>query len=153
MARKTAGIPEFDAKGNLPPGIYDVSIADIERIFTWTPRRLKLFKGLKAALTNLSAAGVEKVWIDGGFITDDPYPNDVDGCWEYRPGMNVDKLDPVFLDVNPPRKAMKGKYGVDFFVKGMRVRNAGGKPVEEYFQEDRDGNPKGILVVDIGDLH
>lgn len=153
MARKKSRIPAFDVNGNLPPGIYNVSIADIERRFTWTPRRFKLFKGLIRALANLSAAGVEKVWIDGGFITNDPYPNDVDGCWEYKPGMKVDKLDKVFLDWNHPREAMKRKYGVDFFVKGVPLTDAGNKPVEEYFQEDRDGNAKGILVVDIGEIH
>lgn len=153
MATKRSRIPEFDANGNLPPGIYHVSIADIERRFTWTPRRLQLFKGLKNALANLSAAGVEKVWIDGGFITNDPYPNDVDGCWEYKPGIKIDKLDKVFLDWNPPRVAMKKKYGVDFFVKGMLLADAGLDPVEDYFQEDREGNAKGIVVVDIGGLH
>lgn len=151
MARKKSRIPEFDTNGNLPPGIYHVSIADIERRFTWTKRRLELFKGLKRALANLTAAGVEKVWIDGGFITNDPYPNDVDGCWEYKPGMDVDKLDKIFLGVNPPRKAMKQKYGVDFFIRGTPLIE--GKTVEEFFQTDRDGNQKGILVVDIGGLH
>lgn len=150
MARKKSRIPEFDANGNLPPGIYHVSIADIERRFTWTPRRLELFKGLKEALANLSAVGVEKVWIDGGFVTNDSYPNDVDGCWEYKIGMDVEKLDKVFLDVNPPREAMKKKYGVDFFVKGVLVADAGNIPVEKFFQEDQEGNAKGILVVDIG---
>lgn len=153
MARKKSKIPDFDANGNLPPGIYHVSIADIERRFTWTPRRLQLFKGLKKALENLSAAGIEEVWIDGSFITDDPEPNDVDGCWEYKNDMNVEKLDKVFLDVNPPREAMKRKYNVDFFIKGMRLKDAGGIPVEEFFQEDQDGNVKGILVVDIRGLN
>lgn len=150
MARKKPRIPEFDTNGNLPPGIYHVSIADIERRFTWTPRRLELFKGLKRALDNFSAAGVEKVWINGGFVTSDPYPNDVDGCWEYKQVVNVDMLDEVFWDVDPPREAMRRKYGVDFFIKGMLLADAGNIPVEEYFQEDRDGNAKGILVVDIG---
>ena len=153
MARKKSRIPEFDANGNLPPGKYQVSMEDIERRFNWTPRRLELLKGLKRALANLSAAGVEKVWINGGFVTNDPYPNDVDGCWEDKQGVNVDMLDKVFWDVNPPREAMKRKYGVDFFIKGMLIADAGGMPVEEYFQEDRDGNAKGILVVDIRGLN
>lgn len=147
MARKKSRIPEFDTNGNLPPGIYHVSIEDIERRFTWTPRRLQLFKGLKRALDNLSAAGVEKVWIDGGFVTNDPYPNDVDGCWELKPSVNVDKLDKVLLDWDPPREGMKRKYGVDFFIEGTLL--GGDEPVEKYFQEDRDGNAKGILVIDI----
>lgn len=151
MARTPSKIPTFDANGNLPPGIYHVSIEDIERRLTYTPRRLELFNGLNRALLNLSAAGVQKVWIDGGFITNDPYPNDVDGCWEYTPGMNVNKLDKVFFDLNPPREAMRRKYGVDFFILGTPLRE--GKTVEQFFQTDRDGNRKGILIVNIRGLH
>jgi len=47
-----SAIPEFDKNGNLPPGVYIVSLKDIESNFTWTTRRKKLFKGLKRAIDN-----------------------------------------------------------------------------------------------------
>ena len=85
-------------------------------------------------------------------MTEKEHPADVDGCWEAHASIDVALLDPVFLDTDPPRRAMKAKYGVDFLPSGTPVMDpaARGRTFEEFFQEDRDGNPKGILVVDIG---
>jgi hypothetical protein len=141
-----SAIPEFDKNGNLPPGVYIVSLKDIESNFTWTTRRKKLFKGLKRAIDNLTKANVKKVWIDGSFVTSKNDPNDIDGCWQADKDVDADKLDPVFLDMNPPREAMKKKYGVDFLIAGVPIADSPGKSIEEFFQIDRDGNKKGILL-------
>jgi len=78
-------------------------------------------------------------------------PKDVDGCWEYDPnGTDPDLLDPVFLDLDPPRQAMKSKYGVDFLIQGVALAETG-QTVEEFFQVDREGNRKGIIVVELLD--
>jgi len=145
-------IPQFDANGNLPPGVYRVTLNDIEDRLTWNPGRARLFSGLRRALANLASAGVRRVWIDGGFVTAKDDPDDIDGCWEAEPLMDPDKLDPVFFDTVPPRQAMRDKYGVDFMIAGtvLEDRAARGATVEQYFQTDRDGNPKGILLVDVG---
>lgn len=149
---RAGGIPEFDDNGNLPPGVYHVSLAEIERRFTWNQRRRLLFGGLRRALASLARGGVRWVWIDGSFVTAKEEPSDVDGCWEPGPPEDEDKLDEVLLDIWPPRVAMKRKYGVDFLVAGMRLRDkaAQGRTVEEFFQRDQRGNAKGILLVEIG---
>ena len=158
MVNTSYGIPSFDANGNLPPGIYRVSLEEIEDRFTWNPTRQRLFKGLKAALANLAGAGVRYVWINGSFVTSKDKPNDIDGCWEYKPSLvDVDKLDPVFLDPIDPRGAAKKKYGLDFFIAGAPIFEVKGAPVEEFFQVDIRENPagaeveivKGILLVEI----
>lgn len=100
-------IPDFDVNGNLPPGVYEVSLGEVEKHFTWTDRRRKLFKGLQGAIENLIKANVKRVWTDGSFITSKEDPNDIDGCWQSDNDVDADKLDPVFLDMNPPRAAMK----------------------------------------------
>ena len=69
--------PDFDENGNLPPGVYEVSLQDIGIRFTWTDRRKKLFEGLKLAIDNLTKANVKKVWIDGSFVTSKDDPNDI----------------------------------------------------------------------------
>ena len=140
-------IPDFDENGNLPPGVYEVSLEDIGIRFTWTDRRKKLFEGLKLAIDNLTKANVKKVWIDGSFVTSKDDPNDIDGCWQYDKDVNADKLDPVFLDMYPPREAMQIKYGVDFLVSGVLISDSPGNTIEEFFQIDRDGNKKGILLL------
>jgi len=139
-------IPDFDSNGNLPPGAYTVSLEEIEER---TERRQQLLTGLKAAIANLAQAHVKRVWIDGSFVTAKDEPNDIDGCWEYDNDVDVDALDPVFLDLHPPREAMKDKLGVDFLIANIPLSDAGDKSVEEFFQIDRDGNRKGILILEL----
>jgi hypothetical protein len=142
-----SAIPDFDENGNLPPGVYQVSLQDIGIRFTWTDRRKKLFEGLKLAIDNLTRANVKKVWIDGSFVTSIDDPNDIDGCWQYDKDVDAGKLDSVFLDMYPPREAMQIKYGVDFLISGVLISDSAGNTIEQFFQIDRDGNKKGILLL------
>ena len=145
------GIPAFDENGNLPPGVHPATLQEMEARFTWTGTRQRLCQGLKGALASLVAAGVRRLWIDGGFVTAKDEPADVDGCWEYHAAVDVEKLDPVFLDLSPPREAMRMKYGVDFLIAHARVGDAPNRTVVEFFQVDREGNRKGIVLLEIGD--
>ena len=146
-------IPEFDKNGNLPPGIHWVALDEIARRYAYNARRRTLFRGLSKALSNLRTAGVRRVWINGSFITAKQEPGDVDGCWEYSSDVIVERLDPVFLDVDPPRVAMKTKHGVDFLVASAQLIDSAprGKTILDFFQYDRNGSPKGILGVSLED--
>jgi len=87
------------------------------------------------------------VWIDGSFVTEKEAPNDFDACWEIN-GVDVALLDPVILDVNPPRFAQHVKYGGDI-LPNVNVGNIGSLFVE-FFQIDKDtGDPKGIIELDL----
>jgi hypothetical protein len=146
-------IPRFDANGNLPPGVHKATVRQVVRRFGWNGRRRRVCAGLEEALANLVGAGVERVWIDGSFVTAKELPNDVDGCWDYVPErIDVSRLDPVFLDFDPPRIAMKKKYGVDFMISWVRLADpeAEGGTVLDFFQRDEDGNAKGILLLELG---
>lgn len=151
MCRADRGRRVFDDNGDLPAGTHGISLAGLEERFAWNNGRRTLVSGLRRALSNLAAAGVRRVWIDGSFVTSKDEPNDVDGCWEYHEGIDETKLDEVFLDLAPPREAMKQKYGVDFLISGTPLLNGGGQSVEEFFQLDRDGNRKGILLIELGE--
>lgn len=61
-------IPEL-VKGNLPEGIHKCTIKEIEERFTFSDRRKELSGGLKRALNNLKEAGIDRVFIDGSFVT------------------------------------------------------------------------------------
>ena len=142
----TNRIPPFDDNGNLPPGIYQVQLHDIEERFTWTDKRQKLFQGLIQAAKNLESAGVLLLYIDGSFITNKDEPNDIDGCWVWNPGIDKDLLDDVFKDRKPPRQKMIERYGVDFLIHGYDL-GSDGQPIEGWFQTDDDGNEKGMLLL------
>jgi len=56
------------------------------------------------------------------------------------------RIDKVLLDFSNQRAAMKKKYGVDFFLAN-ELESPKGKTFLEFFQKDRNGQPKGILKV------
>lgn len=99
--------------------------------------------GLRLAVVNLTEAGAPKIWVDGSFVTDKPHPNDIDGVWDYDDATDVDRLDPAFL--LGQRAALKARYGLDFFPNVIEAGS--GKPFPEFFMTNRDGDPKGIVVI------
>lgn len=142
------GLPDLNENGELPSGEHECHLEELRNAFGLkNERRMKLFKGLTAALRNLEEAGIRKVFIDGSFITSKEEPNDVDGCWEYGETVQVDKIDEVFL--SPSRKPMKDKYGVEFFISQITEADTG-LPFPKFFQLNRDGDPKGIVVIRLG---
>jgi hypothetical protein len=147
-------LPDFDRNGNLPPGVYEIYSEDdktFEERFGWNSHRRRLLAGLKRAAKNMAAAGVREIWIDGSFITAKELPADIDGAWLAEGVIDVDRLDPVFLETDPPRISMKKKYGVDFLPADAQLADpdAEGGSVLAFFQKDRDGNRKGIVKIDI----
>ena len=145
-------IPPLNAVGELPPGIHAATLDEVEAVFGKTPKRRILFDGLKRALQNLKGAGVRRVFIDGSFVTLKVEPNDVDGCWEWNEDVDLDMLDPVFLDFSYQRRTMKEKYGVDFFIADW-VEAGSGLTFLEFFQLNRSDEPKGILMIDLEEFH
>lgn len=140
------GIPTLNEKGELPPGDYNASLDEIDARFgRANKRRRELMRGLRAATANLAKTGVRKIWVDGSFVTDKEYPNDIDGVWETHEQIDLTVLDPVFLG---KRVAMKKKYGLDFFPDVIEAGS--GLPFPAFFQINRDGEPKGILIVIVG---
>lgn len=141
-------IPNLQDNNELPAGEYSASLMEVEHIYGLsTKRRKELMRGLLEASSNLKASGVRTIWIDGSFITNKKEPNDIDGCWEYNDSVNIDLLDPVFLG---GRAEMKEKYGLDFFIANY-IEAGSGLPFPKFFQKNRDGASKGIIVVRLGE--
>ncbi len=139
-------IPRLQTNGELPPGEHVASLNEVGAVYGCsTAHRKLLMNGLLEAVSNFELAGVRKLWINGSFITDKEEPNDIDGCWEYSSGVDLKKLDPVFLE---SRKEIKRKYGLDFFIVNI-IEAGSGLPFPKFFQKNRYGDPKGIIVVDL----
>jgi hypothetical protein len=107
-------VPPFDQTGNLPPGIYWVTWKELVSAFGFTPRRMRLLNGLKAALALLKTARCRSVYIDGSFVTAKPQSRDFDACWAIE-GVDPDVLDPVFLDFSHARATQKARFLGEFF--------------------------------------
>ena len=145
MSELAMAIPPLNRTGELPPGEHKTSLARVRKRFGHSSaQREELMQGLEEAAGNLKAAGVQTIWINGSFVTSKKEPNDVDGCWEYTEKVNIDRLDPVFLPES--RLPMKEKYGVEFF-PAFVIEAGSGLPFPKFFQVNRDGDAKGILVV------
>ena len=141
-------VPRFDARGHLPPGIHPLGWREFGAAFGYNEWRRILIRGLRTALLNLKRAGCLTVYIDGSFVTQKRYPGDYDGCWDTA---NVDKrrVDPVLLDASGSRGPQKRRYGGEMFPVSP---GEGDARMLSYFQTDRAGNAKGIVMIRLGDL-
>ncbi|MBO3461075.1 hypothetical protein G7B40_023225 [Aetokthonos hydrillicola Thurmond2011] len=140
-------LPKFNEYGNLPPGIHIVSWQDVYDCLAFNERRQELLAGLKRACESLKKAGCCRVYIGGSFVTDKEYPGDFDACWDDN-GVELELLDPVLLDFSNKRAAQKAKYGGELFLCSSQA-DFSGNTFLEFFQRDRNGNPKGIVAIDL----
>jgi hypothetical protein len=140
-------IPEFDERGNLPPGIHRATWNEIVTSYATSVRRRELLDGLLDALRSLKAAGCATAYLDGSLITTKDHPGDFDVCWESS-DVVPSRLDPEFLDFSERRAAQKARYGGEFFPAEWPAQ-ADGTTFLEYFQRNHLQLPKGIVAIDL----
>lgn len=63
-----------------------------------------MLEGLARALRDLRAAGCNRAYIDGSFITTKEHPGDFDACWDLD-GVDFDVIDEVLLTFDVGRRA------------------------------------------------
>jgi hypothetical protein len=136
--------------GNLPPGEHVASWSEVVERFGGTEWRRHLLDGLKAAMLALQLAGCKRLWLDGSFVTAKERPGDFDGCWDIE-GVDFDRLDEVLLSFEPGRAAQKTKFFGELFLADTQA-DAMGTVFRDFFQRDRDGNSKGIIVIELKDI-
>jgi hypothetical protein len=144
-------IPGFRNNGSLPPGIHKAAWEEVVSRFGSGPRRRELLDGLLAACRDLRKGGVQRVWLDGSFVTKKRDPNDYDGCFSMTELQNDHAIDPVWFDSVQPRSAMKAKFKGELMIAEM-LGGGPGQPYFDFFQKDRDGKSKGIVELDLGTL-
>ncbi|MBF0273766.1 MAG: hypothetical protein HQK84_00890 [Nitrospinae bacterium] len=135
-------IPAFNKIGNLLPGKHRATFAEIKGRFGFNEHRLLLLEGFKNLLIELKRAGCDEIWLNGSFVTKKEFPENYDMCFQIK-GVDPDLMDPLICSGD--RDERKKKYRGDIFPNF--IEGGSGKPFDEFFQEDRDGNPKGIIVI------
>jgi hypothetical protein len=139
-------IPDFDpGTGNLPRGVHDATWDELAAAFGFSDRRLELLRGLREALESLGRANCERAYIDGSFVTEKPSPGDFDGCRETH-GVDPTRLDAELLDFSRARAAQKARYGGEMF-PANGAADPGGTAFLDFFQQTREGQPKGIVAI------
>jgi hypothetical protein len=141
--------PLHPQTGYLPVGLHKALWDEISARFGGNTHRGSLLGGLLRAITNLAGAGCRVVLLDGSFVSEKELPQDYDGAWEPY-GVDPNLLDPVLLDFSNRRAAMKAKYGGELFPASSEA--AAGILYRDYFQRDRNGVAKGVLLIELGSL-
>jgi hypothetical protein len=144
-------MPEFDERGNLPPGIHSATWTEIVTRYATNTRRRELLDGLLDALRSLKSAGCAAAYLDGSLVTAREHPGDFDACWEST-GVVLDRLDPELQDFSDKCAAQKARYGGELYPADW-VAESGGMHFRDYFQRDAiTKQPKGIIAIDLAGL-
>ena len=139
----------FNTRGLLFPGIHVISWGNFIEEYSFSPRRIYLFSGMKKALLHFKQAGCKRVYIDGSFVSKKTEPGDYDACWDSS-DVDFTLLDPMFhhglrLGTLP----QKIKYLGEFYPAGCLER-ASGMTFLDFFQTDKGtGNRKGIIQIEL----
>lgn len=105
--------------------------------------------GLSGALIPLRAAGCNRVFLDGSFVTSKDMPGDYDVAWDLA-GVDLRllrSLEPLFFNFDNLRAAQRAKYHGEFF-PSTQAADPSGTLFYEFFQIDKQtGGMKGIVVL------
>jgi len=128
-------LPDFDARGNLPPGIYEANWEAVAARFGTSPERRLLLVQLRAALDALAASGCRRAWLDG----------DVDVGWELA-GVDLRRLAALAPALHPlqgSREERQRRFGGDYVAVAAPLEVG----VLASFRRDREGRPKGLVLL------
>lgn len=130
-------IPDFNEHGYLPEGIHRASLDEIsERFGRQSEVRRVQMESLRWLAEIVRKAGVERLLVNGSFVTDTLEPNDVDCVLLIGPGFPHDHDSEAELQAGLP------------FLDISAVRqDAFELLVEVIFATDRHRSPKGIIEV------
>ena len=143
-------LPALNEHGLLPAGVHPASWEEVMSAFGQSSQRGVLLAGLLDATSALALAGCQSLWLDGSFVTAKATPGDYDACWDWH-DVAPDLLDPLLLDFSAAGSAArKAKYLGDLFPAG--VETGSGLTFVDFFQKTRDGDRKGIVLLNPGEL-
>lgn len=131
-------LPEFDELGYLPPGVHAATLDEVATRFgTESEIRRVQFESLSWLMEAVRHAGIERVVINGSFVTSKRQPNDVDIALQI--GDNVESTLPELRAL---------LTGMPFLQVEMLRRGDFEFLVEVIYGSDRDGQPKGVVEVE-----
>jgi hypothetical protein len=130
-------IPPFEDNGYLPHGIHLATLDEIESRFGRDSELRRVQIESLRWLTDLAdRAGIERIVLDGSFVTDAIEPNDID-C--------VLLIDPHFPDDASAAKGLTD--GLPFLDLELVESSEFSLLTEHIFATDRNGVPKGLVEV------
>lgn len=89
-----SAIPDFNSRGLLPPGDYEVTFKELRSSIlvdgpdsgisaSWDREwRLKLIDNCEKLVNQLHQIGITEIFLNGSFVEEKDHPNDIDGYFE-----------------------------------------------------------------------
>ena len=130
-------IPLFDDSGVLPPGIHPATLPEIEARFgSGSELRRVQMESAQWMVELAVRAGVQRIVLNGSFVTDIMEPNDVDCVLLFASGKRTDRL------------ALKQlRDGLPFLSIALVNQEGFDELANDFFANDRLGVPKGLVEV------
>jgi hypothetical protein len=130
-------IPEFNDDGYLPPGIHPATLEEVAARFGHESEvRRNQMESLRWLVDLARRAGVQRLVVNGSFVTDKLDPNDVDCVLLIRPGFPRDAAAEAAL-----------LAGLPFINMELAEEKAFQEFTEDIFANDRRLVPKGMIEV------
>ena len=151
----------FDAKGNLPQGVYNMTLEEVEKLFSTTNKRKEIMQEYKKHLDDIKKTGyLLDHWVDGSFITSEKNPEDIDTLTE----LNGEKVDAHKDKEKMEELINNAQHRTNYLCHSLKVYKYPPTDEENFkryiktkrrilfklFGTDRQGNPKGFIHL-IGD--
>lgn len=144
-------IPQLTADGNLPEGLHDATLAEIEQTFgsfNGSEVRVRLFERLQEFFTAVAQWGnAAEILLDGSFTTSKQRPEDIDIILVYRADFDLQsQVQPMeYRLIN--RKRARRAWGFD--VIPATANSAEREKWIDYFSKDtRTGlHSKGLIRI------
>ena len=130
-------IPPFDDSGCLPPGLHGAALAEIEARFGRQSELRRVQMDSVRWMVDLAVrAGVQRIVLNGSFVSDIMEPNDVDCVLLIGRGFPANPIAEAELNAGLPFLEMKlvGQADFDDYVNVT-------------FGTDRMGVPKGMIEI------
>jgi hypothetical protein len=130
-------IPPFDETGCLPPGVRRATLAEVGERFGRQSELRRVQRDSVRWMVDLAGrAGVERIVLNGSFVTDTMEPNDVDCVLLVPEGFPKDRA--------VEKELRQGLPFLEIALVGQEVFN---EFVDVTFASDRYGEPKGMIEV------
>ena len=130
-------IPEFNENGYLPPGVHLATVEEVAARFGQESEiRQAQMDSVRWLVDLAKKAGVQRLIINGSFVTDVLEPNDVDCA-----------LLPVVDFPRDPVAAADLSEGLPFIDLQLAEAKDFAILVERLYATDRDSVPKGVIEV------
>ena len=129
-------IPPFDESGCLPPGIHPATLDEIDARFGQLSELRRVQMDSVRWMAELAArAGVERIVLNGSFVTDIMEPNDVDCVLLFLPDRRRNHAATKALRIGLP------------FLEIAIVDQKEFDGLVGFFSVNRHGTPKGMVEV------